>query len=86
VVEFKDLRGLWEALQDQAAQAYQDLLCSLREQAMAELLESNDWQQFLETRAGIRVIDQMLELKTNVATEVVENEDARRHDAGEYDS
>jgi hypothetical protein len=83
---FKDLKGLWEALQDPAAQAFQDLLLSLREQAMGELLESNDWNQFLETRAGIRVIDEMLELRTNVATEIVEAEDARRHDAGEYDS
>lgn len=83
--EFKDLRGLWEALQDQVVQAFLDRLCSLRDQAMGELLESSDWQQFLETRAGIRVIDQLLELKQDVATEIVEAEDARRHDAGEYD-
>jgi hypothetical protein len=53
---------------------------------MAELLESNNWEQFIETRAGIRVIDEILELKTNVATEIVEAEDARRHDSGDYDS
>lgn len=82
---FKDLKGLWEALQEPAAQAYLDRLVDLRLQAMAELLESNDWQQFLETRAGIRVIDQLLELKQDAATEIVEAEDARRHDSGEYD-
>ena len=38
-----------------------------------------------ETRAGIRVIDQLLELKQDAATEIVEAEDARRHDSGEYD-
>ena len=85
-MEFKDLKELWEALQEPLAQAYQDRLLDLRHQAMAELLESADWQQFLETRAGIRVIDQLLELKQDVATEIVEAEDARRHDAGEYDS
>jgi hypothetical protein len=53
---------------------------------MGELLESDNWEQFIETRAGIRVIDQLLELKQDVATEIVETEDARRHDAGDYDS
>jgi hypothetical protein len=85
-VEFKDLKELWEALQEPAAQAYLLRLADLREQAMGELLESNDWQQFLETRAGIRVIDQLLELKQDIATEIVEAEDARRHDSGEYDN
>jgi hypothetical protein len=49
-----------------------------------ELLQSSNWEQFLETRAGIRVIDEMLALRANVATEIVEKEDARRYDAGEY--
>jgi hypothetical protein len=83
---FKDLKELWEALQEPVSQAYQARLADLRNQAMAELLESEDWQQFLETRAGIRVIDQLLELKQDIATEIVEAEDARRHDSGEYDS
>ena len=83
---FKDLRELWEALQEPASQAFLDRLMDLRHQALGELLESADWQQFLETRAGIRVIDQLLELKQDVATEIVEAEDARRHDSGEYDS
>ena len=83
--EFKDLKGLWEALQEPAAQAYQDRLLDLRHQAMVELLESSNWEQFLETRAGIRVIDSLLELKQDTATEIVEVEDARRHDSGDYD-
>jgi hypothetical protein len=83
---FKDLRELWEALQGPVVQALLDRLCSLREAAMGELLESDNWEQFIETRAGIRVIDQLLELKQDVATEIVETEDARRHDAGDYDN
>ena len=84
--EFKDLRGLWEALQGPAAQAYQEELYHLREAGMEELLASNSWEQFLETRAGIKVIEAMIELRSNVASEIVEAEDGRRHDAGEYDS
>ena len=85
MVDPQDLRELWEALQPPAAQAYQDLLCSLRAQAVEELLQSSNWEQFLETRAGIRVIDEMIALKSNVAAEIVEKEDARRYDSGEYD-
>jgi len=80
-----DLRELWEALQDPAGQAYQDRLCFLRARALEELLESNSWEQFIETRAGIRVIDKLLELRSDIATQIVENEDARRYEAGEYD-
>ena len=85
VVDPQGLRELWEALQEPAAQAYQDLLSSLRAQALEELLQSSNWEQFIETRAGIRVIDEMIALKTNVAAEMVEKEDARRYDSGEYD-
>lgn len=77
------LKELWEALQEPAARAYQDLLVHLRLQAMEELLESVDWPQFLETRAGIRVIDKLLDLRHDAAAEVVEQEDARRHDSEE---
>jgi len=86
VVDPQGLRELWEALQEPAAQAYRDLLASLRERAMEELLQSSSWQQFLETRAGIRVIDELISLKSNVAAEIVEKEDARRYDSGEYDA
>jgi len=80
-----DLRELWEALQAPAGQAFQDLLCSLREAAMEELLQSSSWEQFLETRAGIRVIDEMIAMKNNVAAGIVEKEDVRRYESGELD-
>lgn len=86
MADHQDLRELWEALQDPAGQAFQDLLCSLRAQAVEELLQSSNWEQFLETRAGIKVLDELIALKTNVAAEMVEKEDARRYDSGEYDT
>lgn len=62
----ESLLELLESLDRPAWAALEAHLLGLRETAQAELLESQSWGEFRETRAGIRVLNELLEIRANV--------------------
>lgn len=70
----ESLLELLESLDRPAWLALQGHLLALRETAQAELLESQSWGEFRETRAGIRVLDELLGIQANVTNRVDEIE------------
>ena len=70
----ESLLELLESLDRPAWEALQNSLLALRETAQAELLESQSWGEFRETRAGIRVLNELLEIRVNVQNRIGEIE------------
>jgi hypothetical protein len=60
------LLDLLENLDRGSFQALQDSLLELKALAMEELLESQAWPEFTETRGGIKVLDALLEIRALV--------------------
>jgi hypothetical protein len=62
--------------------ALEDSLLELRRLALEELLESQQWHEFTETRGGIKVLDKILEIRGEVQGRIenIEQEHAYGYD------
>lgn len=78
----ESLLELLESLDRPAWAALEAHLQELRQVAAQELLESQVWDEFRETRGGIRVLDALLEIRAGVHAriETIEQETAYGYD------
>jgi hypothetical protein len=76
------LLSLLEQLDSPQFQALEECLLELKLVAVQELQDSQKWEEFLETRGGIKVLDRMLEIRADIRHRVgqIEQEMAYGYD------